>query len=161
MSFSYLDIESGEGLGGIKFGLTREEVESLMGDPEEKEVYELNDDADYKTESWHYDEYEIALSFVQFDEWRLVSITSSFEDSLLFGKEVVGMKKKQLVKLLESNSVADIQYENCSSDDADDLLLAFSINLGMNFWLEEGLVTDVEFGIKYDDNEAPIWPNKE
>ena len=160
MSFSYLDITSGEGLGGIKFGFTREEVEALMGEPEEKEVYDLNDDKDYKTESWHYDEYEIALSFVLFDEWRLVSVTCSFEDSLLFGKEVVGMKKKQLLKLLEQNNVKDIQYENCSSDDVADLLLAFSMSLGMNFWLEEGLVTDVEFGIKYDEQEEPIWPVK-
>ena len=97
MSFSYLDIKSGEGLGDIKFGLTRQEVEALLGKPEEKETYNVNDDTDYKTESWHYDEYEIALSFVMFDEWRLVSITCSFEESLLFGQEVIGFKKKPLL----------------------------------------------------------------
>ena len=160
MSFTYLDIRSGEGLGDVKFGLTREEVTSLMGEPEEKEVFDLNDDADFKTESWHYDEYEVALSFVLFDEWRLVSITCSSEDSLFEGSEVIGLKKKQLLKLLEKSKVKDVQFENCSSDDVEDLLLVFSMQLGMNFWLEEGLVTDVEFGIRYNEKEEPLWPSR-
>ena len=160
MSFTYLDIRSGEGLGDVKIGLTREEVTSLMGEPEEKEVFDLNDDADFKTESWHYDEYEVALSFVLFDEWRLVSITCSSEDSLFEGSEVIGLKKKQLLKLLEKSKVKDVQFENCSSDDVEDLLLVFSMQLGMNFWLEEGLVTDVEFGIRYNEKEEPLWPSR-
>jgi hypothetical protein len=160
MAFTYLDIRSGEGLGDIKFGLTREEIINFLEIPDEKEVYNLNDDEDYKTESWHYDEYELSLSFVLFDDWRLVSITCSAEENLFFGEEVVGLKKKGLLKLLELNKIEDVQFENCSNEEISDLLLVFSVKLGMNFWLEEGLVTDVEFGIRYNEKEEPVWPEK-
>ena len=71
-----LDINSGEGLGELMFGMSTQEVEDLLGSADEKEVYDL--ETGDKTESWHYDELELSLSFVVSSEVRLVSITTSF-----------------------------------------------------------------------------------
>ena len=151
-----IDINSGEGLGRIKFGMKTDEVEELLGPADEKENYTL--DSGESTESWHYDDLELSLSFVVSNEKRLVSITTSSEDSILFGEEIVGMNKKELLKYLEKKKVSDVQFEDCSSPEAPDLKLYFSMNLAMNFWLEDGIVSDVEWAVKIDDKDQVIWP---
>ena len=151
-----IDINSGEGLGRITFGMDTDEIEDLIGVADEKESYDL--ESGESTESWHYDELELALSFVVSNQKRLVSVTTSSEDSILYGQEIVGMNKNELLKYLEKKKVSDLQFEDCSSKDTPDLKLYYSMNLAMNFWLEEGVVSDVEWAVKMDDNDQIIWP---
>ena len=151
-----IDINSGEGLGRIKFGMDVDEVEGLIGPADEKESYDL--ESGESTESWHYDELELSLSFVISSQKRLVSVTTSSEDSILYGQEIVGMNKKELLKYLEKKKVSDVQFEDCSTADTPDLKLYYSMNLAMNFWLEDGVVSDVEWGVKMDDKDQIIWP---
>ncbi len=151
-----IDKNSGEALGEVKFGMTTSEVEDLLGPSDETETYAL--ESGEETESWHYDELELSLSFVVSTDKRLVSITTSSEDSILYGEEIVGLNKKELIKYLEKKKVEDLQFEDCSSEDAPDLKLYYSMNLAMNFWLEEGIVSDVEWAVKMDDKDQVIWP---
>lgn len=151
-----IDINSGEGLGRIKFGMDVDEVEDLIGSADEKESYAL--ESGESTESWHYDELELSISFVVSSQKRLVSVTTSSEDSILYGQEIVGMNKKELLKYLEKKKVSDVQFEDCSTTDTPDLKLYYSMNLAMNFWLEDGVVSDVEWGVKMDDKDQVIWP---
>lgn len=56
------EINFGEGIGELKFGMTKDQVSSLLGKPDEIENIpgideEVNDDL----VSWHYDNLEISL----------------------------------------------------------------------------------------------------
>jgi hypothetical protein len=154
----FIDIKSGTGLGELKFGMNREELKSLIGEPDEVEQYSLSGDEDDQTESWHYDELELALSFIKVDDWRLVSLTTSSEESVFKGTEMIGLSQKDLKTELKKIDVNDLEVEDCSSADTPNLKLVFSMIEGMNFWLEEGVVTDVEWGIRYNDDEQIDWP---
>jgi hypothetical protein len=154
----FIDILSGVGLGDLKFGMTRDDLIELVGAPDEKENYSLSGDDDDQTESWHFDEQELAVSFIKVDEWRLVSLTTSSEDSLFRGIEIIGQSLKDLKAELTAIDVTDLDLEDCSSAEAPNLKLLYSMKEGMNFWLEEGVVTDVEWGVRYNDDETIDWP---
>ena len=158
MSKVYIDIKSGIGLGDIKFGVSREDLKGLIGEPDEVENYTLTGDEEDQTESWHYDELELSVSFLKKDAWKLVSLTSSSEDSIFKGIELIGLSQKQLKEELSNLAVKDLQFEDCSSEETPNLELVYSMQEGMNFWLEEGVVTDVEWGVKYLSEEEIDWP---
>ncbi len=155
----HIDIKAGSGLGEIKFGINRAELEELLGEPNEVENYSLSGADEDQTESWHYDELELAVSFIKLDDWRLVSLTTSSEDSLFRGSEMIGLALKDLKEELKKLYVKDIAIEDCSSDESPTLKLLYSMNEGMNFWLEEGVVTDVEWGVKHTEDDEIIWPD--
>jgi len=156
---TFIDIKSGVGLGELKFGFNRETLKEMLGEPDEVEQYSLSGDQDDQTESWHYDELELALSFIKVDDWRLVSLTTSSEESLFKGSEMIGLAKKDVKSELGKLGVTDLEIEDCSSAESPNLKLMFSMTEGMNFWLEEGVVTDVEWGVRYNDDEEIAWPD--
>ena len=155
----FIDIKSGTGLGDLKFGMNRETLKSLLGEPDEVEQYSLSGADDDQTESWHYDEIELAVSFIKVDDWKLVSLTTSSEDSLFKGSGMIGLSQKDLKSELKKLEVTDLETEDCSTEETPNLKLLFSMNEGMNFWLEEGIVTDVEWGVKYLNDEEIAWPD--
>ena len=70
------NIELGKGVDNLKFGLTREKVALLMGEPSEKETID-GDDEMGTSEAWHYDELELSLTFDEDDDWKLTTIAAS------------------------------------------------------------------------------------
>lgn len=155
---TFIDILSGVGLGDVKFGMTRDDLIGLLGAPDEKEHYSLSGNDEDQTESWHFDEIELAVSFIKVDDWRLVSLTTSSENSLFKGIEIVGLSMNDLKKELAKLGVKDLEIEDCSTQETPNLKLLFSMKEGMNFWLEEGVVTDVEWGVRYTENDEIDWP---
>ena len=66
------EIIIGQGLGPVKFGMTRDQVEALLGAPDEvEENVDIDEDLDEAAEAWHYDELEMSASFDMEDDWRL------------------------------------------------------------------------------------------
>src|SRR5690606_25038971 len=91
------DIRLGKGLGKIKFGLTREEVEELIGEPEEIEESEEEDE--FEHEAWNYWEDGYSLYFDKEDDYRLSCIETANRDMLLWNERIFEMSQKQLVQL--------------------------------------------------------------
>ena len=70
------EINFGEGIGELKFGMTKDQVSSLLGKPDEIENIpgideEVNDDL----VSWHYDNLEISLVFDRLYDLSLIHIS--------------------------------------------------------------------------------------
>ena len=69
------EILLGEGLGDIQFGMTKNQVEAVLGKPDESETHIDNDDGEiFHSEHWHYDEYEISLAFDEIETLSLIHI---------------------------------------------------------------------------------------
>ena len=88
MNQNIQEINPGEGLGDIRFGWTREKLEEFLGAPDEKDAYTtpVNNDEEAASESWHYDNLELSVSFEEEDEWRLSAIAVSASDYHLKGQ---------------------------------------------------------------------------
>ena len=87
------EIKIGTGLGDIKFGISREDLKKIAGEPTEIDTFNASGDEDeYLTESWHYDEQEFSVSFDEEDNWRLTTISTSSENAIL-GEKLIGKSK--------------------------------------------------------------------
>ena len=89
-----IQILLGEGLENVKFGMTKSQVNKILGTPDETEVYHFSEDEEDLTEAWHYDEHGFSVSFDQENDWLLGSIAVSQTSCLLEGMELMAWKER-------------------------------------------------------------------
>ena len=151
------NIKIGIGLGDIKFGVSREELIKKIGDPTEIDQYTPVEDEDYLTESWHYDENELSVSFDEEDNWRLTTIAISSPNSLFHDIKLIGKKKGEVLDLLKDLNLIDPELEKLS-DDSNHLMASF-IESSINFWFENDLLSEIQWGVLWEDEDTPKWPS--
>jgi len=140
------------GLGEIKFGFTRNQVKSIIGEPSEVDTFQYDEEEeDELTESWHYDEKEISFSFEEIEDWKLVNIAVSAEDFKLEGKTVIGLKKNELKELLATLDLGTL------NDDTENNVISV-IEKQLNFWMDEGEVAEVQWNVDWDEEGEAIFP---
>jgi hypothetical protein len=155
-----MPILPGQGLGIIKFGMTRDEVRRHLGDPDEVDQYgyEDSDDEEDQTEAWHYDALNASFSFDALDDWRLNTIAVSDPDFMLNEHSLFGLNRNELQETLSGMGLGEVVVEDFFSDDmpADQML---SIDeLSLSFWLEEGQLAEIQWGPLVDEDDNVIWP---
>lgn len=152
-------IEAGQGLGDLKFGLERKDVELILGAPDEIETFSFSeDDEDDMTENWHYDALELSLSFDDSDDWRLGTISITSSQYLLKGFAPIGLSKDELESKLEALGVDDLEYDDWSPEETPVHELMASDSLGINFWFDEDKLSEVQWAPLFLDEETIIWP---
>lgn len=147
-------IESNKGLGELLFGMTQDEVKSLLGEPAEKESYNGDEVEELgKVEIWHYDAHELSVGFEEAEDWKLmsISVTGSFYE--MAGESLVGKSVEEVSSQLEKWGVIDYELEDHSSDDNPDHKLIVSDYLGMIFWFDEGVASEISWSPLYGDEE--------
>ena len=153
------EIIIGQGLGPVKFGMTRDQVEALLGAPDEvEENVDIDEDLDEAAEAWHYDELVMSASFDMEDDWRLGMMAISSEDATLNGKALIGLNRNQLLESLQDMGFEDLVFEDWSDEEDEDRHLVQSDTSAINFWLEEGVLTEIQWGPRYLDDETVDWP---
>jgi len=153
------EIIIGQGLGPIKFGMTREQVEALLGEPDEViENVDIDEDLDDESEDWHYDELEISATFDILDGWRLSTLATSSEDATLNGRKLIGMERNQLLETLQDMGFENLVFEDWSDDESTDHQLVQCDDAAMNFWLDDGELNEIQWGVRYIDDETIDWP---
>ncbi|MGE0562305.1 MAG: hypothetical protein AB7O47_10840 [Flavobacteriales bacterium] len=148
------EIKIGRGLNNILFGISRETFKKQLGEPTEIDNYNAGDDDEYLTEAWHYDNFEISASFDEEDDWRLTTLSTSSPIATLEGKKVIGMTVSQIEELISPLQLGDIEME----DMEDDQLLMSIVASSINFWFEEGKLSEVQWGVLWKDEDTPKWP---
>ncbi len=146
------------GLGDLKFGMTREEVSALLGQPDEIDEYTFSGAEEDRSESWHYDDIDLSMSFDSEDGWRMITIAVSSPDYLLSGKTVVGINQDELVQILQHLQLTDIKEENEAALSMPGYHLVSVPSKFMNFWLEENQVKEVQWSPKFDEDDEVEWP---
>ena len=153
------EIKSGYGLGEIKFGMSRDEVLNILGAPNEKETFSYSEeDDDDQTENWHYDELELSVGFDQEDDWKLVTLGITSQDYEFNGVKAIGLTKEQLSTEIQALNIDDLEQEDMASAENPTHQLISSESLGINFWTEDGLVSEVQWVPLYIDDENIKWP---
>ncbi|TGM00146.1 hypothetical protein EHQ76_12740 [Leptospira barantonii] len=158
-----MNIEIGKGLNGLYFGMSKEEVKSKLGEPDE--IY----DYDYEGSISTGFEYFAAESEYEFDKDegdKLYSITISNPSILLFGKPIIGESIESIRELLSKNGIDDFEeddeehdHEDHDHDDEDHVhgITAFSDKLNAIFQFEENELIFFGFSPLFKD-DAIDWP---
>jgi hypothetical protein len=154
------EIKPGTGLGAIRFGMSRDEVKKIAGQPDDIEKLPgFEEETNDSLESWHYDTHEFSLVFDADYDWRLVSIAVSDPYFTLFDTPIVGMEKPDLMDFLNSHSIEITGLEDVSDDENPDLELIECDDEGFMIWLEDDEVIEIQILPDVeDDGETLKWP---
>jgi hypothetical protein len=82
----------------------------------------------------------------------------SSEDATLNGKALIGLNRNQLLESLQDMGFEDLVFEDWSDEEDEDRHLVQSDASAINFWLEEGILTEIQWGPRYLDDETVDWP---
>lgn len=137
------NIYPGKGLGVVKFGMTPEQVESILGKPSEikKGDFEVpNEEEEDFFITWHYDEEEISMEFEKIDEvFRLVILSVTSEEFIYNGQTLIGKTWAELKPHLSELHLSKDESEEENS------FVQFSDLLNISFWFEEEMLTEVQW----------------
>ena len=154
MSNDLKKILIGEGLGDVRFGMTRNEVKKILGDPDEIEEIPFSDEEDDSIESWHYDEHEFSLSFEKSMDNRLSSVAISALDATLNGQAIVDKTRTEVIKIIEKMNLGSFEEETIEEDPETKVKLLTFFESGMSLWFENDYLTEVQWGLIEDDEES-------
>ena len=152
------EIKLGLGLGPIKFGMTREEVKAILGEADNVDSYSLDHNGKDLSEAWEYNEFAISISFDEEDDWKLSTLAIASKQYLFNDKTLIGLDQNTLLKELKSLEITDIQVEDCSNTEFPDHVLVEVESLSLNFWLDDGILEEIQWAPLFDENEYIIWP---
>lgn len=144
MSTSLKKIQVQQGFDDLRFGMSREEVKSVLGEPDEVTVPEEDD----TMEVWHYDELEVSVSFEEEEEWSVYTIATTSQEAMLDGEQLIGLKALALVNKLKGMGMTDLQFE----EEEGEVQLVSADEQDINFWLENGVVVEVQWNAEVVDD---------
>lgn len=152
MNIQENEIKLGQGLGEIKFGLTMDEVEAIMGKAEEVETSE--EDEEFEYEVWNYWEEGYSFYFDEDDEYRLGLIETANEEVTMFGKKIFKMKQAEVEALLKSNGLSNPDKDTLETGEKH---VTYEKEMLDMYFDKDALVT-VKFGVFVSDDLEVQWP---
>jgi hypothetical protein len=147
----------GKGIGNIRLGMTKAEVEKILGSPDDQEVIEYEDDESSCT--FYYFDLEIDLTFESEDDDRLCFISVENEKFSLEDKIRIGQNKEEVIKYCKELKYSEPELEDLSSEDIPNQELLSLDNENINFWFTDNCLDEIQIGTFWKDDETPIWPN--
>ncbi|UII28078.1 hypothetical protein LVD15_06530 [Fulvivirga maritima] len=158
MNIELKDIKPGEGLGTIKFGMTRDQVKEILGEADVVESYSYTDSDQDLTESWDYKELSLSLNFDEEDDWRLIVISVTSDFYQLEGETLIGQSEEKLKEVLAKVGMDDLEMEDWSSAESPDHKLIESNSHSVNFWINEGRLDEIQWSPQFIDDDTIKWP---
>ena len=151
------EIESGVGVGQVKFGMFKKDVLSILGLPTEKDL-----EKDFETgdavETWDYENYGIAFSFDEEEEWRLETITLNSSNFELNGVGLIGKGIQEVQDFIEKHNLGEMEFEDYSTPENPKHELIDVDEANMLFWFTDEILTEIQFGVQWDDDDNALWP---
>jgi len=155
------NIELGKGIDNLQFGMSREQFKEIMGEPDEVEVMENEDLPEDTSEAWHYDEVELSASFDQMEDWRLTSLAVSSDEYTFEGIDLIGLSQQEVMDQIEMMDLGDISIEELSDEEGNSQQIATLLDVSLNLWFDNGILSEVQWGPYWDDEEEElIWPGE-
>jgi len=153
------NIIPGEGLGVIKFGMTEGQIVKILGEPNEKEKINDPNFPGEESVAWHYDELEISLGFENIEGWKLMNIALSSPEFEFHRRKLIGMDKEKLLITLDKLGLTEFLLDETMADDEESQTVIHSKETAVNFFLDNGILSEIMWSPIIDDEENFIFPN--
>ena len=138
-----LIIEPLKGYGDIKFGMSIDEVVSVLGTPSNlEELDPIIEGNESSSILYDYDDLAVSICFEGVDKMLVSSISTINEDATLFGEKIYDMNRNQVIELMKKNGYKEYDEEEQEGDTCliyDELML--------DFYFNEGELIDVVWGV--------------
>jgi hypothetical protein len=141
----------GKGAGPVEFGMTRDMLKEILGEPDEIDSYD--DEGNSGTEAWHYDDLELSVSFDEDEHWRLSTMAVSSEEFSLKGELLIGLERADLISKIKALHLGKPEFEELDTDDEQQHELICVEAVSINFWLEDGVLSEIHWGPLFDEDD--------
>ncbi len=158
------EIIPGRGLGELLFGATFQETRAILGDPDDIGRSEFDDDEDGEisvSEVWTYGDLGICAHFDDDDDFRLGMLSVSTKNFSLEGLSLMEKKEEKVLELLKPLNFGPMEEEDVLFEDDDDApdgrLVSFE-EKEIEFWFEDGTLTEIQWSPFWIDDNNRLWP---
>ncbi len=142
------------GLNDIKLGMLRNDVKSILGEPEEVAPSAQGED---ESIAWYYWEEGLCFNFDSEYDFRLTTIEVANSNTYLSGVNVIGLSVEEARTSLRSAGIDNLHFSDESSDNCNWGLLAHE-NEHLNLWFEDGVLESIQIGVYINGEDQECWP---
>lgn len=148
------EIHPGLGLGELRFGASQDQVQSLLGEPEE--IEEETEEGD-ETITWYYWSQGITAHFSESEDYKLGVLQVDNPQITLQGRQYIGVTEKELLAIAEGSDWGTVEVDN-----DPDFVTVIAWSLGVTFVVptEEGVVSSIQLSPLLDEDDNTIWPSE-
>ena len=146
----------GKGLENCWFGSTEYEVLEFFGE-EPDDIDEFEYEAGEWTKVWKYEDHNVSLDFDSEDDFRLGNIEISNSDCKLFGCQLIGKTKQEVLEIVQEFDLGSWASEDMSEDMPDYEVVSYD-KKSLDLWFKNGKLEYIRFGYFITDDKRPIWP---
>jgi len=144
-----MDIKPGIGFDDIKFGMSRNKILDILGNPD-RIVTDENDEFEQRLE-WY--ELKIRLTFQLDENDRFTYLTSKNEQTEYGGQKIIGLDINEAKDKLFAELISDWEFEDYQ---------LFEIHFNEKLWLtlrsEFEKVMEFEMGVPFKNENEYEWP---
>lgn len=152
---NYFEILPGIGIGKLRFGMWRSDVEKLLGPPDGSRAFDYQESGSHIDELWTYETYGLELMFDESCDYRLASIKASHPQTTLGGTKLFGLDVEEAL-----GRMFDLGYEATEKKSFPESKLQICFDKQqIDLWFQGGFLETVEWGHLWLDNQTPRWPD--
>jgi len=153
-----MEIKVGIGIGDIKFGMSRSQVESILGKADNVTEMSYDNTGEDTAIIWEYNRLDLDFSFDKEENWKLgiITITSNRHKYGLVIR--VGIEREKLIRELSKLGIEDLECEKMPFGENPNYECISSDKIQFNFWLNDGEVIEIQYSPLWQDDENMIWP---
>ncbi len=129
----------GKGLDDLPFGASQDEVEAILGKPEETDELDMHGE---KSLAWHYWNIGLSVNFDESLDFRLSSIDIAAPEVELFGEALIGKSFEYVKTFLDQQNIGE------SEDEVQRGLIYPQANLSL--WFNGGDLEEIQWGVIED-----------
>lgn len=139
------------GVDKLKFGMTRKEVIKILNEPD-RILTNVDDDNELILE-WN--SQKLRLTFYQNEKDRFGYLRTINPELQFNGKKIIGAELEFVKQHIFSDLIFDWEIE-----DYDFFITYFNEQNWLTLHVEYGIVTDLEIGVPFENDEDYNWPKQ-
>ena len=144
-----MEIKIGIGLDNLVFGMSQEDVKSIMGEPDKISETERENEIVY-----YFNDLLISATFDKNEDCRMYSIEVFNPKVFMFNQQIVNKDKNEILDLLKSNGYYEVKEEEC-----DFVETIFCEETWSTFTFEFSKLRSIEISPLYANDDEIIWPS--
>jgi len=145
-----MDVQPLRGLGSLLFGMSREQVSSVLGPPTSI------DRADADSENWIYDPLLLSVAFDESTGWRLVSFEVWHPETTVLGVRVFGRPQLSVLTELADFGLSRAEHRDGVESEESELYFA---DAALHLWGTGTQFTALSSGVGHDADDREDWPS--
>ena len=150
MSFNAVAILPRTGIGPIRFGQTRSQIRSLLGDPTTTDTVGVPG-----SETWEYEQLNLDVSFDDDANWRVTGLSAQHPRFTLRGVSLLGLPFHTVVQLVPQLKLGAYERDDQSPFGPTLTFPSFEVTI----CFRDGIADFISWYVLINDRDEYVWPD--